>query len=248
MSILDFAKELGRKIIDRDDVAADNIKQSMNISLSPIKDLTVDFDDGVVKICGECMSEADRDYALLYAGNIQGVSRVDSSGLTAKAPAPEAPPEEKAEIYEIQSGDTLGAIAKKYYGKSGAYMRIFEANKAIIDDPNKIYPGPIIVQDFWITDSLLNFKLKYYGNCMIHFINLVKEPGELAAAGQPFELELRHNANEDAEDIPFTAFVSFKLNELELPEMDSVQFRVTSTDYDGELFEYNGVYNYGENN
>ena len=55
-------------------------------------------------------------------------------------PKPEEP-EEKSEIYEIVSGDTLGGIAKKYYGKAGAYMKIFEANRDIISDPNKIYPG-----------------------------------------------------------------------------------------------------------
>ncbi|MDH3988527.1 MAG: LysM peptidoglycan-binding domain-containing protein, partial [Gammaproteobacteria bacterium] len=39
------------------------------------------------------------------------------------------------------SGDTLGAIARKFYGKASAYTRIFEANREIISDPNKIYPG-----------------------------------------------------------------------------------------------------------
>ena len=39
------------------------------------------------------------------------------------------------------SGDTLGAIAKRYYGNASKYMKIFEANKDIISDPDKIYPG-----------------------------------------------------------------------------------------------------------
>ena len=34
-----------------------------------------------------------------------------------------------------------GGIAKKYYGSAGKYMKIFEANRDIISDPNKIYPG-----------------------------------------------------------------------------------------------------------
>jgi len=48
-------------------------------------------------------------------------------------------------------------------------------------------------------------------------------------------------------DIRYSAFVSFKLNVLQIEGLDSVQFRVTSTDYDGELFEYEGVYHFGEN-
>ena len=39
------------------------------------------------------------------------------------------------------SGDTLGAIAKKYYGKASLYPKIFEANKDILKNPDVIKPG-----------------------------------------------------------------------------------------------------------
>ena len=124
--------------------------------------------------------------------------------------------------------------------------------KGILDiteeNQDSIGNDPIIVKDCWMANDLLNFELKYYGRYQIHYINLVKEPGDLTVEDQPFELELRHNANEDSEDIPYTAFVSFKLDSLQVAGVDSVHFRVTNTDYDGELFEFEGVYNYGENN
>jgi hypothetical protein len=107
---------------------------------------------------------------------------------------------------------------------------------------------PIIVKDVWMTDSLLNFELKYWGRYMVHYINLVKEPGELTADDQPIELELRHNDNGDVEDIPYAAYVSFNLEALKIEGLNSVQFRVTGTDYEGDLFEYEGEYSYGENN
>ena len=44
-------------------------------------------------------------------------------------------------MYEVVSGDTLGGIAKKYYGNAGAYMKIFEANRDILDNPNLIKVG-----------------------------------------------------------------------------------------------------------
>jgi len=44
-------------------------------------------------------------------------------------------------IYEVKSGDTLSKIAKTEYGNANDYMRIFDANKDILKDPNKIYPG-----------------------------------------------------------------------------------------------------------
>ena len=40
----------------------------------------------------------------------------------------------------VQSGDTLGKIAKMYYGKPGEYMKIFNANTDKLKDPNLIYP------------------------------------------------------------------------------------------------------------
>jgi len=60
-----------------------------------------------------------------------------------KAPAPEKAPEKVAEerIYEVVSGDTLGAISKKYYGKASDYMKIFNANKDILDNPDLIKVG-----------------------------------------------------------------------------------------------------------
>ncbi len=143
MSILDFAKNLGRQVFDRDDVAADKIKQELEIRLSGIKDLDVQFDDGVVTLCGDCLVKGDRQQAILIAGNIKGVEKVVAEKLNAPAPPPEAPPEpeEKEEFYEIQKGDTLGAIAKRYYGNASKYTRIFEANRNVIEDANKIYPG-----------------------------------------------------------------------------------------------------------
>lgn len=140
MSLLDFAKDMGRQLFDRDDVAAERIKQNLEITLSPIRNLDVQFDDGVVTLCGECMSAGDRDQAILLAGNVQGVERVVSDKLTAPAPKPEEP-EEKFEFYEIQSGDTLSGIAKRYYKDAMQYTKIFEANQGVIEDPNKIYPG-----------------------------------------------------------------------------------------------------------
>ncbi|WP_240600272.1 LysM peptidoglycan-binding domain-containing protein [Solilutibacter silvestris] len=43
--------------------------------------------------------------------------------------------------YTVKSGDTLSAIAKQFYGSANKYNVIFEANRDILDDPNKIKPG-----------------------------------------------------------------------------------------------------------
>jgi hypothetical protein len=103
---------------------------------------------------------------------------------------------------------------------------------------------PIVVDKYWMTDSLLNFRLKYRGYSATHFLNLVKEPGEITEADQPIQLELRHNANNDDEAIPYTAYVSFSLNSLRINELDSVQFQFTSTDYDGVEHVVTETFNY----
>jgi len=140
MGLFDFVKDVGRQVFDTDAEAADNIKEELEIRTSGLSNLDVKFDDGVVTICGDCTNAAVRDSAILIAGNVQGVEKVVADDLKAPPPPPEEP-EEKVEFYEIVSGDTLGAIAKKFYGKSSKYMAIFEANRDIISDPNKIYPG-----------------------------------------------------------------------------------------------------------
>ncbi|WP_282571806.1 LysM and BON domain-containing protein [Roseomonas acroporae] len=47
-------------------------------------------------------------------------------------------------FYTVHSGDTLSAIAKHFYGDGNAYMRIFEANRPMLHDPNHIYPGQVL--------------------------------------------------------------------------------------------------------
>lgn len=136
------------------------------------------------------------------------------------------------------------------------YVRLNSAKKVLMkgilditpENQDSIGNDPIVVQEYWITNNLLNLELKYWGKNEIHFINLIKQPGVLTAAGQPFELEIRHNSNDDDESIPYVALVSFKLDSLQVAGIDSVRVKVKSTDYDGDLHEFDGVYKYGENN
>lgn len=55
-------------------------------------------------------------------------------GIDASLPVP-------PRIHEVVSGDTLSKIAKRYYGDANKYMRIFEANKDQLQDPDKIKVG-----------------------------------------------------------------------------------------------------------
>jgi nucleoid-associated protein YgaU len=45
------------------------------------------------------------------------------------------------QTHVVQSGDTLSKIAQKYYGDPALYDKIFQANRDVLKDPNKIFPG-----------------------------------------------------------------------------------------------------------
>jgi nucleoid-associated protein YgaU len=46
-----------------------------------------------------------------------------------------------ARTYTVQPGDSLSKISKQFYGNANMYMKIFEANKDKLDDPDKIRAG-----------------------------------------------------------------------------------------------------------
>ena len=55
-----------------------------------------------------------------------------------KSPAPDNP---YTQAHLVQAGDTLSKIAEKYYGDASLYTKIFQANRDVLSDPNKIRPG-----------------------------------------------------------------------------------------------------------
>ena len=50
----------------------------------------------------------------------------------------------QSKTYTVQQGDTLSKIAKEFYGNASKYPQIFEANKPMLKDPDKIYPGQVL--------------------------------------------------------------------------------------------------------
>ena len=46
--------------------------------------------------------------------------------------------------YTVKAGDTLSQIAKDKLGSASAYMEIFNANKDVLSDPDKIKPGQVL--------------------------------------------------------------------------------------------------------
>jgi LysM repeat protein len=69
------------------------------------------------------------------------VATVQNTRPAESSPAPKV----TAKSYTVAKGDTLWAIAKKYYGDGSKYTKIFEANKGVLKNSNVIYPGQVLV-------------------------------------------------------------------------------------------------------
>jgi len=138
MGVIDFLKNVGASLFGKGKDEAEAITEMLNKELpGKIANLKVEFKDGVVTLYGSCESAEVKEKAVLLAGNVKGVAKVDDVFLQAPAP----PPKDETVYYEIVKGDTLSKIAKHFYGNANKYPVIFEANREVIKNPDLIYPG-----------------------------------------------------------------------------------------------------------
>lgn len=138
MGIIDFIRDVGEKlgIGGGSGPSAGDLKASLDKLGLPTDGLDIDVSGETVKVSGKAASQELKEKIILALGNNEGIAKVDE--------AIEAPAAEYAAFYTVQKGDTLSAIAQKHYGSGGKYMAIFEANKPMLKDPNKIYPGQVL--------------------------------------------------------------------------------------------------------
>ncbi len=103
----------------------------------PTDGIEITMDGDVVKVTGSGVDQATREKIVTTLGNTLGVSAVDDQIEVNDGAA-------AATFYTVVSGDTLGKIAKEHYGNAGKYPVIFEANKPMLSNPDKIYPGQVL--------------------------------------------------------------------------------------------------------
>ena len=99
--------------------------------------LSVFVDDDRVTVSGAAHDQATKEKVVLVLGNSGGIASVEDN-MTVENVEPEA------QFHTVVSGDTLGKIAKTYYGNAMKYPVIFEANKPMLSHPDKIYPGQVL--------------------------------------------------------------------------------------------------------
>lgn len=155
MGLLSFIQDAGEKLFGSGEAkaattggagdpaanqaAAQAIRDYIHSQKLDAKNLDVAFNgaDASVTVSGEAATQEAREKIVLCCGNVAGVSQVHDN-LTVATPADES------NWHTVVKGDTLSAIAKKVYGDAMKYPVIFEANKPMLKDPDKIYPGQVL--------------------------------------------------------------------------------------------------------
>jgi nucleoid-associated protein YgaU len=125
--------------------------------------LQMSFAPGSITVSGEIAAEADRARILEVLRGAPGIDTVNDNMVVAAPAEPEPEPqaesgpkpaaaepsdttsdaggESEVRTYTVQAGDTLWKIAEAMYGSGAKYMKIFEANSDILDNPDLIHPG-----------------------------------------------------------------------------------------------------------
>lgn len=170
MSIIDFVRNAGEKIFKPGESRREDAIEK-HLAGYGIHGVTVEVDGETARLTGSVRDMATREKAVLIAGNVDGIGRVDdriqvlrsaqatatatparpvastATGTAAPAVAAAAPAASEAwssRTYTVKSGDTLSKIAGEMYGEASKYTQIFEANKPMLKDPDEIYPGQVL--------------------------------------------------------------------------------------------------------
>ena len=147
MGFFDFVSDAGKKLLGKGDDAA-AVKEEIESSFEglPVDGLVVAVEDDTVTLAGVAQDYATREKAILIAGNVEGIAQVNADQLITMEQISEENVREIPEeiFYSIVKGDTLWAIASKFYDDGSKYTHIVDANLEVIKNADLIYPGQAI--------------------------------------------------------------------------------------------------------
>lgn len=148
MGLFSFVKDAGAKLFGKkEEEAKASDKDKNNAMLNHIRrfnlrseGVTATLSGSTVILEGKVDTLQEKNRIVMAAGNIRGIDAVDDRvELEVVEEVPET------QFYTVVSGDYLSKISKKVYGDANKYNVIFEANKPMLEDPDKIYPGQVLV-------------------------------------------------------------------------------------------------------
>jgi nucleoid-associated protein YgaU len=137
MGLFNFIKDAGKALFGGEAKAAEPEKLKAEAESVGAKGVEVEVQGDKVVLKGKAATQAEREKAILAVGNIEGVAQVEDAIEVAAA-------EPESTFHTVEKGDSLWKIAEKAYGDGSKYNAIFEANKPMLSDPDKIYPGQML--------------------------------------------------------------------------------------------------------
>lgn len=137
MGLFDFVSDIGKKIFNKEEEASQAVTAHIAEDNPGVENVQVVVENGTAKITGVASSAVAIEKAVLMAGNIAGITNVNIDDVVIQSGEIAG----DDEFYVIQKGDTLWKIAEKAYGNGAKYTAIVEANKEVIKDADKIFPG-----------------------------------------------------------------------------------------------------------
>jgi len=131
------AEEAAAEELKREEAAEARLEETISDLQLEVKGLNINIEDDKATVSGMAYNQSTREKVVLVVGNSEGIATVDDQ-MTVEHKEPEA------QFYTVESGDSLSKIAKQYYGDAMKYPVIFDANKPMLKDPDKIYPGQVL--------------------------------------------------------------------------------------------------------
>jgi len=131
------AAELAAAKLRVEAAAAARLEETVRDLQLVVENLNVHILDDAATVTGAAYDQATKEKVVLVVGNSNGIATVDDQ-MTVEHVEPEA------QFHTVVSGDTLGKIAKTYYGNAMKYPEVFEANKPMLKSPDLIYPGQVL--------------------------------------------------------------------------------------------------------
>ena len=142
MGLWDFVKTAGKALGIGEAEAAEApapeaLKKEVDDLGLKTEGLKVTVDGDTVKLSGKAASQEEKEKVILAVGNVAGVAKVEEAIDT-----PE--PAKEPVFHTVVKGDNLWKISEKTLGSGARYKEIFEANRPMLKDPDKIYPGQVL--------------------------------------------------------------------------------------------------------
>ncbi len=146
MGVFDFVANAGSKLFGIGDANAgealgNHINSNGGVDLSK---LSIDVEDDCATLSGCVATQEEKEKAVLVAGNVEGITKVVDNIVVGDGESSSDQSDWQSTTYTVKSGDSLSKIAKEVYGDFQAYPKIFEANRPMLEHPDKIYPGQVL--------------------------------------------------------------------------------------------------------